>query len=121
MPNYKGKVPNFETLRGILEFLSRKACHVGEYAVLMIFTRRALEGSPDEPLPGKLILPFLLVLLYSISDEWHQTFVFGRDGTVSDVLIDSAGSLLGYFFCSWRDKRNHEKEIKNQNTQSVEN
>lgn len=34
-------------------------------------------------------------LIYAASDEWHQTFVFGRSGTVMDVFIDSVGSLLG--------------------------
>ena len=32
---------------------------------------------------------------YAISDEVHQLFVPGRAGQVRDVLIDSAGSLLG--------------------------
>ena len=34
-------------------------------------------------------------MIYAISDEIHQLFVPGRSGQVRDVLIDSAGSLLG--------------------------
>ena len=33
--------------------------------------------------------------LYACSDEFHQTFVPGRAGRVGDVLVDSAGVLLG--------------------------
>ena len=36
----------------------------------------------------------LLCFLFAISDEWHQTFVPDRYGTVTDVLIDSLGILL---------------------------
>ena len=32
-----------------------------------------------------------LSALFAASDEWHQTFVPNRDGTVSDVLIDCLG------------------------------
>jgi VanZ family protein len=32
-----------------------------------------------------------VVVLYAISDEFHQTFVPGRMGTVTDVCIDVAG------------------------------
>ncbi len=33
--------------------------------------------------------------LYAASDEFHQTFVPGRCGTPTDVLIDSAGAIVG--------------------------
>ena len=43
----------------------------------------------------KYLLAFLICVIYAISDEIHQLFVPGRAGQVRDVLIDSAGSLLG--------------------------
>ena len=119
-PNYEGIVPDLETLRGILQILFRKSCHLGEYAVLMVLTRRAVEGSRAAQVPGLLLFSYLFVLLYAVSDEWHQTFVFGRDGSPSDVFIDSIGAAAGYFFCQWKDRRAHEKE-KNQNPQNLEN
>lgn len=36
-----------------------------------------------------------VALIYSITDEYHQTFVPGRSGEFRDVLIDSAGAALG--------------------------
>ena len=51
------------------------------------------------------ILSFLFSVIYALSDEFHQTFVPGRDGNIVDVLIDSSGALVGilvscivYFF-----------------------
>ena len=32
---------------------------------------------------------------YAASDEWHQTMVPGRSGSVEDVLIDAAGIVVG--------------------------
>lgn len=40
---------------------------------------------------------WVIVVLYAISDEIHQSFVPGRTPLVTDVLIDSLGGLLGIF------------------------
>lgn len=39
-----------------------------------------------------------LCFLYACSDEWHQTFVPGRAGKFSDVLVDSVGFTLAILF-----------------------
>ncbi len=36
-----------------------------------------------------------LGFLYGVSDEWHQTFVAGRDAAFGDVIADGIGVLLG--------------------------
>ena len=40
-------------------------------------------------------LSLLVCVLYAISDEVHQLFVPGRGAQVKDVLIDSAGAIVG--------------------------
>jgi VanZ family protein len=39
----------------------------------------------------------LITVLYAMSDEYHQTFIPGRNGTVMDVVIDSLGGLTALF------------------------
>ena len=39
----------------------------------------------------------IVCVLYAISDEIHQIFVPGRSGQFSDVLLDSAGAVIGAF------------------------
>ena len=38
---------------------------------------------------------FFATAVYAATDEIHQLFVAGRAGRFSDVVIDSAGALLG--------------------------
>lgn len=42
-----------------------------------------------------ILYALLFCFLYASSDEVHQLFVVGRNGSLIDVLIDSLGSFLG--------------------------
>ena len=46
------------------------------------------------------ILSQIFSAVYASSDEFHQTFVVGRDGNFIDVLIDSSGALVGIIISS---------------------
>jgi VanZ family protein len=35
-------------------------------------------------------------VLYGVSDEWHQSFVAGRNPSAADLAADVAGIVLGY-------------------------
>lgn len=73
-----------------LIFPIRKCAHFFIYFLLGIstfFTIRALK------LKTYLSIPFCV--LYACTDEFHQTFVYGRSGELRDVLIDSTGSFVG--------------------------
>ena len=64
----------------------RKGIHFGEYALLCALLVRALRG--------RVWMAWTLTVLYAVSDEIHQTFVDGRQGTPRDVAIDAAGALV---------------------------
>ncbi len=38
-------------------------------------------------------LAILFAILYALTDEWHQTYVLGRFGSLWDVGIDGIGSM----------------------------
>lgn len=97
IPNYTGKEVNFETLSGILEFSLRKFAHLFEYAVLFILLYRAVQLTWQEVPPVHFLLSFSLTVLYAISDEVHQSYIFGRSGNGFDVFVDTLGALGGYF------------------------
>lgn len=97
----------------------RKMAHMAEYAILawtlliplLIQNKEQLYRDSwiaadrvyqrlfiDKKILLKLCLYSLLtVMLYASTDEFHQIFVEGRSGKVTDVLIDTCGAALGIF------------------------
>lgn len=82
---YFSSIPDLQTPFSF-DYPLRKAAHMAEYAVLFALLRRAQVGRSSA---------FIGCVLYAVTDEWHQTFVPGRVGAVSDVVIDAAGALTG--------------------------
>ncbi|MEI7957927.1 MAG: VanZ family protein [Verrucomicrobiota bacterium] len=82
-----------------IHLVARKAAHMTEYALLALLLLRAL--SYDRGDARKWISSaWVLATAYAATDEFHQLFVDSRNGTVVDVLIDSAGAALGLCVCS---------------------
>jgi VanZ family protein len=76
----------------LLDLLLKKGAHVAEYAILFVLLWRAWAAWPLRFSP--LGLTWVLTVLYAASDEFHQTFVPGRNGNVVDVLVDGTGATL---------------------------
>ena len=80
-------------------FLLRKTGHVIGYAVLSLLFYRAwkttitVSGNPRWSIVWARIA-FTMTTLVASLDEWHQTFLPSRTGTVHDVLLDSAAALV---------------------------
>jgi len=74
-----------------LNHFIRKNAHFFSYFILGLLVMNALYQKGYR----KFVLSLMICILYSISDEIHQTFVPGRGGNIIDVLIDSIGSLIG--------------------------
>lgn len=81
-------------IKSIYAFPIRKLAHVTIYFILGILSILLINefNIIDKK---KIIIGFLICLLYSISDEIHQLFVIGRSGEVRDVILDSCGSFIG--------------------------
>lgn len=90
-----------------IHFMVRKAAHFTEYAILAIFAARAFVTSSHERLRRAwFFITLLLIILYSLSDEYHQSFVASRTGSVYDSLIDIAGGLTALtIYGLWRQRR----------------
>lgn len=82
-----------ETL-GFLHFVVRKAGHFSVYAVLAVLAARAFTTSSRDFLRNRWFwISLILVVAYSLSDEFHQSFVPSRTGSLYDSAIDSLGGL----------------------------
>jgi VanZ family protein len=83
---------------GTVVLLLRKLAHVTEYAVLTLLWARALGGLGVSRDPRVIAAAAVgIALAYSVTDEFHQTFVEGRNGTPVDVVVDSIGMAIGAF------------------------
>lgn len=97
-------LPEWPEPAGIdIDFILKKIAHVVTYALLFGGWWLALRPNPASLLPHAhesrtLLLALAATILYAISDEWHQTFVPGRHGRLSDVFIDAGGALLALLF-----------------------
>ena len=75
-----------------VDTLLKKVAHVVEYAVLTVLWWRVWAARRRSG--AAILVAGAVAVLYAASDEFHQTFVPGRHGQVSDVLIDSIGCIL---------------------------
>ena len=87
-----------------LHVLVRKAGHFTEYAILGLLAARAFSASLHTALRHNWFLAALiLVSVYALSDEYHQSFVPSRTSSIYDSFIDIAGGLAALAW--WRVKR----------------
>jgi VanZ family protein len=99
-----------EATLGALHFWIRKAGHLTEYAILAWLTARAFRTSSVEFLRrGWFWAALTVVVVYSLSDEYHQSFVPSRGASLQDCLIDSLGGLLGLTIVWYWHRRGQRK------------
>lgn len=77
-----------------LNNIVRKNAHFFAYLVLGVLIINAFMKS-GMPVFKSIALTLLICVVYAVSDEFHQLFVSGRGASVTDVLIDSAGTSVG--------------------------
>ena len=82
--------PSLDSGLGWIDIVGRKLIHFGEYALLCFLWWRLLRTAmPDR---RAALLAFVVSCLYAATDELHQSYVDGRNGTPVDWAIDSAGA-----------------------------
>jgi len=81
--------PDLSSGLGTWDLILRKLAHMAEYGLLWLLWLRALGGGGRHPLAAAAI-----TLAYAATDELHQSFVEGRNGTPLDVLVDAVGVAI---------------------------
>ena len=92
------------------DLIIRKVAHALEYALLTFLSYMALSStnkisnktsyaeSPVKLMRSdnemNIIFTLWFTILNAIFDEYHQLFVMGRDGAITDVLIDMIGIVI---------------------------
>jgi VanZ family protein len=84
--------PDLNSGLGTIDHIGRKVVHFAIYALLCFLIWRPLTTVTGAR--RAILLALLVTSAYAVTDEWHQTFVEGRSGTIFDWLIDTAGASL---------------------------
>lgn len=93
--------------RPILDLILKQGAHVGVYAILHFLMWRAIKITSDQPSQMKLkFIPLITVFLYALTDEFHQSFIPGREATWVDIGFDSIGIIISHYL-THRQKQIH--------------
>jgi VanZ family protein len=92
--------PSLDSGLGWIDTVGRKLIHFGEYAFLCFLWWRALRTvMPDR---RAALVALAVASLYAATDEFHQSFIEGRNGSPLDWAIDTAGAAAAAFAVSAR-------------------
>ena len=81
----------------------RKCAHFGGYAILAFLLFRGFRAMDKKTWKMKwVIYSGTIAISYSILDEFLQTFISSRTGSIFDCLIDSAGVVFALSMVSLR-------------------
>jgi hypothetical protein len=86
-----------------LDAIFKKGGHVIGYGLLVLSYRQAFDFKEE-----KRWIVWLLALLYAVTDEYHQSFVPGRNPSIWDVIVfDNLGALIALWLMHYfrREKR----------------
>ena len=92
--------PGVESTKLASNLFVRKLGHFSEYAILGFFAFAYFSnifqtGREKIQLETSFFISFLFSFTKAETDEFHQTFVIGRDWNFIDVFIDSGVVLFG--------------------------
>jgi VanZ family protein len=97
--------PTFE----FLHFCLRKLAHLTEYCIFSLLIYASFLNAEDfEWRPRLALRSVVIAALYSLTDEYHQSYVAGRTPSLIDCGIDTLGAsfaALMVFVWGWLVRR----------------
>lgn len=92
----------------LLDYIFKQGAHVFVYAVLHFLVWRAIKitSSPSHGQAKLFLLPIFLAAIYAFTDELHQSFIPGREATLTDIGFDLAGIAISHYL-THRQKQIH--------------
>lgn len=81
----------YSGIHGIIRMLA----HFVEYYILGVLSYLFFLQFRGKKIKNVIAVSLIFCVLFAISDEIHQYFVPGRASQITDVIIDTAGSISG--------------------------
>ena len=96
LTNYS--VNDIDSINNSLNKPVRKLAHFSEYFILALLLFNAMGFSKKN-----ILYVILICFIYSLSDEAHQLFLSGRNGSFIDTLIDTSGAVVCSLLCKLKN------------------
>ncbi len=93
------------------DFILKKTAHMVEYGIFAILLYRALRMAGVEKKKAG-ILAIAGAIVYGSTDEFHQSFIPGREPRVRDVVFDTIGAGLA-IYAIWKLLPKAHPKLKN--------
>ena len=77
-----------------------KFIHASAYALMGLLVWRCVQHTSFAD-NQRILFSICFCSVYGMSDEWHQSFVVGRDSDVLDWLADTTGACLAVFIAQY--------------------
>jgi VanZ family protein len=78
------------------DFIVKKSAHIIEYAIFSSMLYRAFRNSGISKINSG-IFAITLAIIYASTDEFHQSFIPGREPRLRDVIFDTIGASLAIY------------------------
>lgn len=95
-----------QTIVNTLNLPLRKCMHFTIYLILALLLLNTLTKTN---IKNKYFLTLIICFIYALTDEYHQTFIMGRTGQFTDVIIDTIGATLGLIIYNKLTTRTNKK------------
>ena len=92
----------------VLDLIIKQSAHVFVYGVLHFLIQRAIQLTTPKNQKKALftLAPIVLTLIYALTDEYHQSFIPGREATWIDIGFDTLGIMISHYL-THRQKQIH--------------
>jgi len=94
-------IPDVDSWNGPVVTTFFNVMHAPLFGAVAWCCYRTLAKDPELSKPA-LVLAFAASLAYAVIDEWHQSFVAGRNASMTDVIVDvTSASLTLLLIARW--------------------
>jgi VanZ family protein len=79
--------------RGLSSVMLPIVAHLALYGVLAILLLRVFQRG-GRPTRSAMVAAVVAAALYGVTDEFHQSYVPGRDSSVFDLFVNTVGATI---------------------------
>jgi len=101
---YLSSISNFKVPDKWINSISSNIAHFTEFFILCMLLFRAIRKSTQWEVKKIIVVSEIFSVIYAFLDEFHQSFVPGRNASFMDIFVDTLG-ILSFGGIVWKEDR----------------